>query len=398
MRYLFIALLLFSTLHAKQDVVKQIHTTSKKIKTYDQKSSNLHKKMARTAKTIKKTEKELALQKKKIEKLTLQLKASQEQYQSNQKELIDLQSKQKNLQGEQAVVEQELIDSIARNISINALEKERFNLTTEAIMTEEILHALNMQTQRKISKLQQAHSDNSKNINRYQERTLALQKSIKKIDRQKKQLVELSKKKRASLASLKKDKAYYKRSIKNLMAQKKSLSSTLARLNIIKSEEERKAKSTRKSRTKGKATAKVTNKGSSYQRVKTKKYRGKKTIAPLARYRLIKKFGPYTDPIYKIKIYNESVSLQPTQQSAKVRTVLNGKIILAKKTQLLDNVVIIKHSNGLHTIYAHLDQIAPNIRKGKRVKKGATIGRVDNELTFEVTQDSYHIDPMALIK
>jgi len=38
------------------------------------------------------------------------------------------------------------------------------------------------------------------------------------------------------------------------------------------------------------------------------------------------------------------------------------------------------------------------IRKGKRVKKGATIGRVDNELTFEVTQDSYHIDPMTLIK
>lgn len=398
MRYLFIALLLFSTLHAKQDVVKQIHTTSKKIKSYDQKSSSFHKKMARTAKTIKKTEKELALQKKKIEKLTLQLKASQERYQNNQKELIELQGKQKNLQGEQAVVEQELIDSIARNISINSLEKERFNLTTEAIMTEEILHALNIQTQRKISKLQQAHSNNSKNIDHYQARTLALQKSIRTIDRQKRQLLEISKKKQASLALLEKDKAYYKHAIKRLMAQKKSLSSTLARLNIIKSEEERKSKNSKTSRRKGKATVNVTNKGSSYQRVKSKKYHGRKTIAPLAHYRLIKKFGPYTDPIYKIKIYNESVSLQPVQQSAKVRTVLNGKIILAKKTQLLDNVVIIRHSNGLHTIYAHLDQIAPNIRKGKRVKKGSTIGRVDNELTFEVTQDSYHIDPMTLIK
>jgi len=399
MRYITLLLLaLLLSLEAKQDVTKQIHTTTKKIKTYDQKSSNLHKKMARTAKTIKKTEKELAVQEKKIKKLAQQLEKSKKNYDGNQKELLELQGKQKHLQGEQAVVEQELIDSIARNISINALEKERFNLTTEAIMTEEILQVLNKQTQRKITKLQQAHSDNSKNINHYQKRTQTLQKSIKNIDRKQKQLVDVSKKKRASLASLEKDKAYYKRSIRKLLAQKKSLSSTLARLNIIKTEEAKKSSKSKKGRKRTKATAKVTKKGSIYQSVKSKKYRGKKTIAPLAHYRLIKKFGPYTDPIYNIKIYNESVSLQPTQQNAKVRTVLNGKVILAKKTQLLDNVVIIKHSNGLHTIYAHLDKIAPNIKKGKKVKKGATIGRVNHELTFEVTQDSYHINPMSLIK
>ena len=183
-----------------------------------------------------------------------------------------------------------------------------------------------------------------------------------------------------------------------MLAQKRALSSTLARLNIIKSEETKKAKQVKTSRTKKSATAKVTKKGSSYQSVKSKKYRGKKTIAPLSGYRLVKKFGPYTDPIYKIKIYNESVSLQPNQRNAKVKTVLNGKVILAKKTQLLDNVVIVKHANGLHTIYAHLDQIAPTVKKGKKVKKGSTIGRVDHELTFEVTQDSYHIDPMSLIR
>ena len=160
----------------------------------------------------------------------------------------------------------------------------------------------------------------------------------------------------------------------------------------------KKRKEVKSSRTKKDAPAKVSKRGSSYQRVKSKKYRGKKTIAPLSGYRLVKKFGPYTDPIYKIKIYNESVSLQPNQRNAKVKTVLNGKVILAKKTQLLDNVVIIKHSNGLHTIYAHLDQIAPTVKKGKRVKKGAVIGRVDHELIFEVTQNSYHIDPMSLIK
>ena len=402
MRYITLLLLVLFVLSvsidAKQDVTKQIHTTTNKIKTSNKKSSNLHRKMARTAKTIKQTEKELAIQKKKIKELALQLQQSKKRYEGNQKELLELQGKQKHLQGEQTVVEKELIDSIARNISINALEKDRFNLTTEAIMTEEILQALNNQTQRKITKLQQAHTDNSKNINHYQARTLTLQTSIKNIDRKQKQLRDVSKKKRASLASLEKDKAKYKHSIRELLAQKKSLSSTLARLNIIKSEEIKKAKQAKKGRKRTKATAKVTKKGSIYQSVKSKKYRGKKTIAPLTHYRIIKKFGPYTDPIYNIKIYNESVSLQPTQKNAKVRTVLNGKVILAKKTQLLDNVVIIKHSNGLHTIYAHLDKIAPNIRKGKKIKKGTTIGRVNHELTFEVTQDSYHINPMSLIK
>ena len=65
---------------------------------------------------------------------------------------------------------------------------------------------------------------------------------------------------------------------------------------------------------------------------------------------------------------------------------------------MLNNVVIIEHANGIHTIYAHLDKIAPNIKDGKRLKKGSVIGRVDNELMFEVTQKNYHINPMQLIK
>jgi murein DD-endopeptidase MepM/ murein hydrolase activator NlpD len=111
----------------------------------------------------------------------------------------------------------------------------------------------------------------------------------------------------------------------------------------------------------------------------------------------VKKFGPYTDPIYDIKIFNESVSLQPALKNAKVKTVLNGKVILAKETSLLNNIVIIEHDAGMHTIYAHLSQIAPNITKGKRLKKGSIIGRVNDELMFEVTQQNYHIDPMQLI-
>jgi septal ring factor EnvC (AmiA/AmiB activator) len=399
MRVLLLSLLLIvSTLAAKQDVTKQIKKTNKEIKSFDKRYSSLHKKMSNTAKAIKKSEKDLARQEKDITQLSKKLELSQEKYKANHKELLELKDKQLLLQGKQGLIEKELIQSIARNISINTLEKDKHAVTTESIITEEILNELNLQTQRKIERLEQEHNTNAKTIKSYQTRTDKLQANISNIDKEKVKLLEVTKKNKSSINKMQKDRKKYKRSIDKLLAQKRALSSTLARLNIIQSEETKKAKQVKISRTKKSATAKVTKKGSSYQSVKSKKYRGKKTIAPLSGYRLVKKFGPYTDPIYKIKIYNESVSLQPNQRNAKVKTVLNGKVILAKKTQLLDNVVIIKHSNGLHTIYAHLDQIAPTIKKGKKVKRGSTIGRVDHELIFEVTQDSYHINPMSLIK
>lgn len=399
MRTLLLSLLLIvSTVAAKQDVTKQINKTNKEIKSFDKKYSSLHKKMSKTAKAINKSEKDLQQQEKDITKLSSKLERSQERYQANHKELLELKDKQLLLHGKQELIEKELIQSIARNISISSLVKDRHAVTADAVITEEILNELNLQTQRKIERLEQEYDANAKTIKSYQTRTDRLQADISNIDKEKVKLLEVTKKNKNSITKMQKDRKKYKRSIDKLLAQKKALSSTLARLNIIKSEETKQAKQTKTSRTKTNATAKVTKKGSSYQSVKSKKYRGKKTIAPLSGYRLVKKFGPYTDPIYKIKIYNESVSLQPNQRNAKVKTVLNGKIILAKKTQLLDNVVIVKHANGLHTIYAHLDQIAPTIKKGKRVKKGAVIGRVDHELTFEVTQNNYHIDPMTLIK
>ena len=64
---------------------------------------------------------------------------------------------------------------------------------------------------------------------------------------------------------------------------------------------------------------------------------------------------------------------------------------------MLDRVIIIAHKDGIHTIYAHLSQIAPTIKVGSSVSKGYTIGKISNDLTFEVTQKNYHINPLELI-
>jgi len=399
MRLLLLSLLIIGlTFTAQGDVSKQISKTNKEIKDFDKKYSSLHKKMSVTARAIQQKEKDLLKQKEHISRLSQDLEQSQEEYNANSKELQELKEKQLLLEGKQGLIEQELIKSIARNISISMLEKDCTPVNTEAVITEEVLDALNRQTQRRIEKLEQEHTANAATIARYQSRTEKLHSAIAAIDRQKVELLEATQKNKKDIASKQRDKEHYKRSMDELLAQKSALQKTLAQLNIVRSQEAQEVQQQKETGKVKSAQAKVTKRGSSYQSVKSKKYNGKKTIAPLSGYTLVKKFGPYTDPIYKIKIYNESVTLQPAQRKAKVKTVLNGKVILAKNTPLLDNVVIIKHSNGLHTIYAHLDQIAPTIKKGKKVKKGAVIGRVDDELIFEVTQNSYHIDPMTLIR
>ena len=137
--------------------------------------------------------------------------------------------------------------------------------------------------------------------------------------------------------------------------------------------------------------------GSSYQAGNVKRYSGAKTIAPLDKFSVKQKFGDYVDPVYNIKSFNESAVLRSATTDARVKNVLVGTIVFAKETPVLDKVVIVENGNGIHTIYAHLDKIAPTIKVGQKVKKGYVIGRVKQDLTFEVTQKNYHINPLELI-
>lgn len=146
-----------------------------------------------------------------------------------------------------------------------------------------------------------------------------------------------------------------------------------------------------------KQSEKVRKVHSSYKKSKTFAYRGKKTISPINGAKVIKKFGTYIDPIYKIKIYNESVTLKAPQQDSKVQNVLNGKIVYAGSSSMLGKVVVVAHSGKLHTVYAGLSKIAPNIKKGRKIKKGYVVGKVNSKLIFQATKNSKHINPLRLI-
>ena len=405
-RLLLALILVASFLNAKDDINKKISKTNSKMSSFSKNYSNINKKMAKTAKAILKQKKELEKQNRYLKKLKKELGIKESSYKENTTQLIQLKGYQGELKKEQNSIEEELVFVIAQSVSLSVILEEDYAVNAESLIEFEVLNNMLNVSKKRAKKLNKKFYSNSKNIDTLKGHTHRLEVAISNIDKKRKKLLKTKKANKKALKKLELSKASYKKELKKLISKQNALKKTLAQLNIIKIDEAKKAKQEkerkkafkRKSIVSNENLPKVKKHGSSYQAIKTKKYRGKKTIAPLDSYTMTKKYGTYTDPIYGIKIFNESISLKPRKANAKVKTVFNGKVIYADKTAVLDNIVIVEHKDGLHTIYANLSQISPNVKKGKKIKKGYTIGRVSEELVFEVTQKSYHINPIRLFQ
>jgi len=405
-RLLLTLVLVLSFLNAKDDINKKISKTNSRMSSYSKNYSNINRKMAKTAKAILKQKKELEKQNKYLKKLEKELGIKESSYKDNSTQLVQLKGYQRELKKEQNSIEEELVFVIAQSVSLSVILEEDYAVNAESLIEFEVLNNMLSASKKRAKKLNKKFYSNSKNIDILKNHTHKLEVAITNIDQKRKKLLKTKKANKKALKKLELSKSSYKKALKKLISKQNALKKTLAQLNIIKIDKAKKAKQEKERREAFKRKSIVSNEnlpkvkkhGSSYQAIKTKRYRGEKTIAPLDSYTMTKKYGTYTDPIYGIKIFNESISLKPRKANAKVKTVFNGKVIYADKTAVLDNIVIIEHKNGLHTIYANLSQISPNIKKGKKIKKGYTIGRVSDELVFEVTQKSYHINPIRLFR
>lgn len=385
---------------------KKISKTSSKLSKYSKNYSKLNKKMSETAKAILKEKKSLVKQEKFLKDLKKELSLKELSYKDNTLQLKLMKRSQKKLHEQQEKIEDKLSLVIAKSVSLSLILDESSSQSADSLIESEVLKAMLQKEKVKATVLSNTFIANAKDIDVLNQHASTLEVAITNIDAKRKKLIKTQIANKQALKKLTRSKASYKKELRELLSRQNALKDTLAKLNIVKVDEIKKAKLAKERKTAfdkkkiilDKNPVKVKKHGSSYQAVKTKKYRGSKTIAPLDSYTITKKYGPYTDPIYGIKIFNESISLKPKKINAKVKTVFNGKIIYADKTAVLNNIVIVEHKNGLHTIYANLSQISPNIKKGIKIKRGYTIGRVENELVFEVTQKSYHINPIRLFK
>ena len=358
--------------------------------------------MAKIAKEIKKSELELKKLEQFLKDLDSEIERNSKILSSSEDRLKKIQKELKILKDKKRFQEKQLSEMIANSYILVNIKKDRGLQNLDDVIANEILELLMHQGAKELKSMEKDYIQTIKKKERLDAEATQLLSLINELISKKELAINKKRRKKELLELLEKEKKRYQSRLKKLQKEERNLRDTLAKLNIIKRkklEEKRKQRLVNKSRKKiDKGNKiKVRKIGSSFQKHAIGRYRGPKTISPVGKAKLVKKFGVYTDPVYQIKIFNESITLRPYKKNAKVKNVLNGRVVFAKDTPLLDKVVIIEHKNDLHTIYAKMDKIAPTIKEGKKVKKGYVIGRVKRELMFEVTQKNRHINPLELI-
>ncbi|MDR0666215.1 MAG: peptidoglycan DD-metalloendopeptidase family protein [Campylobacteraceae bacterium] len=389
MKKFFLILSLICSVFA--DTNSQIINSAKTIENKEQLEKSLKRELGEISKTLQKEEGELKKTQNEIDKLNNEIIKQQKEVDNIRGELVLLQKNNQKLQKEQKEIENSLIEIIAKDFSYFLVIDKDYEEGLEGIITNEALKQLGTAANRDFEEYSKKYDNINERISHSSERLKIIQRTIDELASKKKSLDILKSKKTKTINNIEKEKGEYVSRIKTIQNEKAELQKTLEGLKILERDKNVTAvvvpdnfESVRKL-------------GSSYQTSKVRSYKGAKTIAPLNTFTVEQKFGDYIDPIYNIKIFNESIVLRSSMPNSEVKNVLDGKVVFAKETAILKNVVIVENSNGIHTIYAQLSKIAPTIQAGEKIKKGYVIGRIDRDLTFEVTQKNYHINPLELI-
>ena len=403
-----------ATLFAAGTTANKTQSTKQNLKTKVEQEKKLNKKLDELAKSILSGEENVKTTAEQISALSVQVKELESSAKAADASLNTLIAQNKDLVAEQKRIEASLLAIISKRFAYDLIVPKNYIESEESIISAEILNSLTKDSQNEVNKIAKDYSKTINSIKSQTDKIGAIKLDLAEFRSKQNKLIALQTKQKKDLAQLKSDKDSYEKELSAIQADQEELRKTLEKLAIIakneeeekaraqqkaKLEEAKKAKNNEKLASQSQKTAKndVRQVGSSYQMSQVKRYTGAKTIAPLEKFTLKQAFGDYTDPIYKIKIFNESVVLRSALSDAVVKNVLDGKVVFAKETSLLQKVVIVENKDGIHTIYAHLSKIAPTIKVGSRLKKGYVIGRVERDLTFEVTQKNYHINPMELI-
>jgi murein DD-endopeptidase MepM/ murein hydrolase activator NlpD len=431
----FLLILLFITIIVQassiDDKIKNNKTILNKNKNVQNKTEE---KIQYLADQIRDQNEELRKLEQEINLVTKDIDQHKELLDTSKKNLTTLGIKGKILQNQKKDYEEELINTIIEDYSSAVALKLANKNSMEELTQSEIYEILASEAKDNMLKIDNQYMQITQNKEDNEREIRKLNVYIEKREKKKKILNYLLNKHSESLDSIKEKHKLYQSELKTIIKKQNSLTALLSTLDILKEkeikrdEERRKRLIELKKRREQKKLAeasKYNNKsnevqqtqesvqkdnaeeidldvrilGSSTKGVKIGKYRGSKTIAPLKSYSILKKFGKYYDPVYKIKLFNESILLKTNDPNAKVFAVFDGKVVYSKQNSgMLENLVIIQHRNGLYTIYSHLDQISPTIKVGKWIKKGYVVGRVDETLTFEAIVNNKYIDPEDLFQ
>jgi len=375
----FFIILIFIFLNASEinNTKKTLYTTHNNIKKTNKKLKILAINIIKIENNLNKINFKIEIVNKNIFNLQNSLKKSYIEFKN-------LTKKKEKLIQQQDNIKQKIIIFLSQNYYINSQQIENQN---DLIYTSLIQSILKEYSQ-KIKILIKENQDIEKNLSSINIKIKNITNKKNKLENLKKDLILLKSKQQKILINLKKQKHIYKNKLEDMLRRKYSLEKKLAELKIIKHRRKIPVITTNLK------NLNVKKVGNAYIKPQVIRYRGKKTIPPV-KGRVIKKFGSYIDPIYKIRIYNDSITIK-TKPNALIRSIFAGKVIYIG-TNNGNKIIFIKHKNNLFSIYSNLTKISPLIRKGSYVRKGQIIARVKDRLEFEVTYKDMAINPLQVI-
>jgi len=443
-KLVFSFLLLLSYMNGSvKDINKKINSNKKAFKTIASKKENINSNIENLAKRIN-------AQERTYKKIVSSLTTTSTQLILNKMKLSSAKNKIKKLQDQskefiktREKIEKNVVDFVIERYAMSMGIEQANKESLKDIIGKEVYTLIFDNNKEEILNININYLKVNNKIRNNERKIDTINKYLNKQSKVKKKYKDLESTYEKELKMLKKEHKEYQKSLQTIINKQNKITDLLGSLNILKKKEiqkeekrirkakelarkkelaRRKAKAAKlkrtikkdkkisKSRTKQMRfekkkeldkdmNIKVKKIGSSVKGIKISKYYGKKTIAPLKSYTVVKKFGKYYDKVYKMELFNEAVSLKTKIPNAKVVSVFKGQIVYAKQNSgLLANVVIVKHRHGLYTIYSHLDRISPTLKVGKWIPKGYVVGRVSDTLDFQATKNSKYINPMKLIK
>ncbi len=134
-----------------------------------------------------------------------------------------------------------------------------------------------------------------------------------------------------------------------------------------------------------------------------KKSLGELWMLPLScSYRITSEYGYRADPFTGVRSFHTGIDLA-VSAGTPIRASMAGKVSTAGWSNTYGNYVIISHSNGYQTLYAHMQKYT--VKKGENVSQGQNIGYVGStgystgpHLHFSVYKNSQLVSPTTILK
>ena len=304
--------------------------------------------------------------------LTNRLKYTQNQIVKLSKELqnssqiiAQLERKRGNLQQKIREIEGEIALFLSQNYYLDNQQVESVNDLINSAIYKQISH----QYAQKIAQLLKEKEILEKEIGKINRQIASIKAKKRKLEKQKKYYLKLQKRRDQELAELKQKLGLYWKKIQELKQRQASLQAILEQMKIVK-------------------------KDAVQMKESPKRFRRLRFVAPVAG-QIVQRFGSYVDPLYHIRIYNNSIVIK-TQPNAKIHAVERGEVVYigdygGKK------IVFIKHPNGVFSIYSNLTKVSPFLKKGYKVRRGEIIARVRNSLEFAMSYKENYVNPLRYL-